>query len=570
MAEFVQLRLEEMLPEMEQMQRVQLFSEQEIKIIIKKRRDYEYKLQKRTKNKGDYLKYIQYEIDLLSLLRLRRQKIGYHHKKSEIDYTIAKRINKIFNMAISRFPVDTKIWLFQIEFCKKMKWNSSISQIFIKMLKVKSNEPSLWIMAAKWEFEENLSVANGRDLLLRALRFHPESIKIYIEAFRLELLEVDRLRKRREVLGLSCEADLPDEEEVKDKILEGQLAVLYYEDAQKIIKSASDLVPFLTVAKEFDFTQELQQSIISNMKTNYELDEITWDTVGRSMLENSPSNKTTNLKLQQRLELCFDVYETAVQKLATPKMWQLYVETLFELNADENIKPKVQKQLNDVCKKAVSSRMLSDTHLIDWFELLEGNMLTLGRYQPSLENGVEQFPKNAKLWMKLMKSCLQENKDFFVVDVQSNSDDNKSSESKKTSEVPAQFWKGVACVGDVAEAIPLWEMMIEHFELEDSCDIVEKLYLRALAAQPPISTHFKIRFLGWISNKKDLEQGRRFFAEQANVPPLVLDFHVKMIEMELEAPQKNIQLIRKNFDNACLLFGQQNIGKINLVIKLSY
>lgn len=31
MAEFVQLRLEEMLPEMEQMQRVQLFSEKEIK-----------------------------------------------------------------------------------------------------------------------------------------------------------------------------------------------------------------------------------------------------------------------------------------------------------------------------------------------------------------------------------------------------------------------------------------------------------------------------------------------------------------------------------------------------------
>ena len=87
------------------------------------------------------MKYIQYEIDLLSLLRIRRQvgiftyyhksivllfsqfcfqKIGYHHKKSEIDHTIAKRINKIFNMAVSRFPSDTKIWLSQIEFCKKM------------------------------------------------------------------------------------------------------------------------------------------------------------------------------------------------------------------------------------------------------------------------------------------------------------------------------------------------------------------------------------------------------------------------------------------------------------------
>lgn len=31
MAEFVELRLEEMIPELEQMQRVQLFTEQEIK-----------------------------------------------------------------------------------------------------------------------------------------------------------------------------------------------------------------------------------------------------------------------------------------------------------------------------------------------------------------------------------------------------------------------------------------------------------------------------------------------------------------------------------------------------------
>ena len=33
MAEFVELRLEEMLPELEQMQRVQLFTEQEIKYV---------------------------------------------------------------------------------------------------------------------------------------------------------------------------------------------------------------------------------------------------------------------------------------------------------------------------------------------------------------------------------------------------------------------------------------------------------------------------------------------------------------------------------------------------------
>jgi len=70
------------------------------------------------------------------------------------------------------------------------------------------------------------------------------------------------LRKRRQVLGLSCEADLPESEEEKSNILDGQLAVLYYNDAKKIEKSAADLLPFLAVAKDFDFTQDLQNTIL--------------------------------------------------------------------------------------------------------------------------------------------------------------------------------------------------------------------------------------------------------------------------------------------------------------------
>lgn len=53
--------------------------------IVKKRRELEYKLQKRTKNKGDYLNYIQYEITLLSLLRVRR-KVGYYNPEAHNFY----------------------------------------------------------------------------------------------------------------------------------------------------------------------------------------------------------------------------------------------------------------------------------------------------------------------------------------------------------------------------------------------------------------------------------------------------------------------------------------------------
>lgn len=86
---------------------------------------------------------------------------------------------------------------------------------------------------------------------------------VVFKAFRLELLETDRLRKRREVLGLSCEAELPDGEDERAKILDGQLAVIFYQDAKASAKSASDLLPFLVVAKDFDFTQDIQEDIIS-------------------------------------------------------------------------------------------------------------------------------------------------------------------------------------------------------------------------------------------------------------------------------------------------------------------
>jgi len=47
-------------------------------------------------------------------------------------------------------------------------------------------------------------------------------------------------------------------------------------------------------------------------------------------------------------------------------MWQLYAETLFELYDDENVRPKVMKQLNDVCCRAVSTQKLLENHIVDW------------------------------------------------------------------------------------------------------------------------------------------------------------------------------------------------------------
>ena len=50
MAEHVEENLEDMLTELEQMQRVGLLSPEETRLVVKKRKRFEYKLQKQTKS----------------------------------------------------------------------------------------------------------------------------------------------------------------------------------------------------------------------------------------------------------------------------------------------------------------------------------------------------------------------------------------------------------------------------------------------------------------------------------------------------------------------------------------
>lgn len=111
--------------------------------IAKKRKEYEYKIQRHTKCKEDYLRYIQYEMDLMKLIKQRRevkiishyspnamcassvchvdyflQKYGITQKKSDIDYTIANKVNQLYKQAIFKFQDDIRFWISYMKFCK--------------------------------------------------------------------------------------------------------------------------------------------------------------------------------------------------------------------------------------------------------------------------------------------------------------------------------------------------------------------------------------------------------------------------------------------------------------------
>ena len=198
MAEVIQERVEDRLPELEQLECTGLFSHAEIKAIIRKALELEYRIQRRSLLKDDFIRYVQYEINLLDLIEKRRARVGYTFKKDEIEDPIIHRIQSVFRRASIKRKDDVRLWLSFIAFCRKWASNVHLSKIFSSLLAFHSNKPGLWILAAKWELEDRISSESARQLFLRALCFHPRCPKLYEEYFRMELMHAEKLRKEKQ------------------------------------------------------------------------------------------------------------------------------------------------------------------------------------------------------------------------------------------------------------------------------------------------------------------------------------------------------------------------------------
>ncbi|KAG8562246.1 hypothetical protein GDO81_015626 [Engystomops pustulosus] len=335
MAEFVQSRVEDYVPVLLQLERVGLLTEKEARTVIKKVTALEYKLKRRSLNKEDFINYIQYEINFLELLFKRRQRIGYFFKKGEIEAVIKQKVHCLFQRATEKWRDDLQLWMSHVEICKKWNSKQQLSRIFSSLLAVHSDKPALWIMAAKWEFEDQLSSETARNIFLRALRFHPDSAKLYQEYFRMELMSVEKQKNEKEILrraNLDTAKDL-----YSGEILNCGLARVVYKAAVQNIKGAKFHLSLLSIAKHFKFTKDLQRKILADLQRLYAEDPHTWDFLARQELSDelpapeAPKSKQKKAEiLAQKEEQCSRVYERALASLQTESMWELYVSFCLE------------------------------------------------------------------------------------------------------------------------------------------------------------------------------------------------------------------------------------------------
>ncbi|MCO5605738.1 hypothetical protein L7F22_059922 [Adiantum nelumboides] len=125
MADSVYYHLERMLPELDDLKERRLFSDAEVKEIARRRREFEFRLERRSKMKEDYLSYIEYELQVEKLRLLRKKSLvrelhsfRRRWQPSLCDRASAMRIMLIYQLAVTRFKGDLDLWMQYLEYCK--------------------------------------------------------------------------------------------------------------------------------------------------------------------------------------------------------------------------------------------------------------------------------------------------------------------------------------------------------------------------------------------------------------------------------------------------------------------
>ncbi|XP_020590803.1 U3 small nucleolar RNA-associated protein 6 homolog [Phalaenopsis equestris] len=400
MADVVHFRLERMANELDDLERRGLLERDKISEIVKQRREFEYRLQRPSPLKQDFLAYIEYEKKLEAYRKLRKRMIVRQMqeeadeeegekkkrrkkwKKSFSDYAGVLRILDLYRMAVMRYKGDLGLWFQYLEFCKERR-HGRMKEALGQALKLHPKVSGLWIYAAAWEFDKKLNVVAARALMQSGLRACPKSEDMWIEYLRLELTYLNKLKARKEALGedlqtlerggilvrqwkednkdlfMSLDAGNDEKNDKKESDLEENhaekqnlfwqlgfmvLEAIYHEAIKTIPSSISLRKRFLEVLSSIDLahSNELKIEILKDLKRDFSHDEQYWDLMARIQLSDViMTNEEDKHEVSSKLNQAFQVYEEALNVLPSVKMFFFFVKFWSDVTCPESMMRKV-------------------------------------------------------------------------------------------------------------------------------------------------------------------------------------------------------------------------------------
>ncbi|KAJ0424067.1 U3 small nucleolar RNA-associated protein 6-domain-containing protein [Aspergillus carlsbadensis] len=206
--------LEKSVPELKEYEKKKIFSKDEITSIVKKRSDFEHKINARGAQPPDFVRYAEYEMNLDSLRRKRVKRLGI----KSTGFSGQRRIFFVLDRATRKFHGDIGLWIQYIEYARQQKAYKKLSTILMDALRLHPSNADLWIYAAQYSVEDHADMTQARTYMQRGLRFCRSSRNLWIQYAKLELIYITKLVARQRILGLDKEIGVPQPEASADDL----------------------------------------------------------------------------------------------------------------------------------------------------------------------------------------------------------------------------------------------------------------------------------------------------------------------------------------------------------------
>ncbi|KAH9260994.1 hypothetical protein BASA81_000690 [Batrachochytrium salamandrivorans] len=355
----VQRALEKSLPELEVFLEHKILSEEEVRLLVVKRREFESRLRRFELVKEDALEYIGFEMQLNKLVELRRQKRNAKYlSQFNFQKQFETKVNQVFDLLMKKFKGDLDLWVAAIEFAQSLGNDGRVSQICGKGIRLFPTKEMFWVVSAKHELERNSNVTQARQVLITALKTLPRNETVWLEYFRMEFLFVYQVLERREVQGL----------EITD--FHEQLLLTVFENATRAIPQRPEFqLQFLQIA-----------SLFSGKRTG----ELVRDFLLESLQREFPTNRQVLLALASA-GVATDETKSAV-----------WFETQIELALGRDDATRVDELVNEATERGMLTEQIAV--LITKGPEDGEKEVRAHKRQRLLERFTGDFPANQHLW----------------------------------------------------------------------------------------------------------------------------------------------------------------------------
>lgn len=528
MAEIVQKNTELMIRELEDLRQTRLLSDETIRRIVIVRRHMESKINNVSKNIDDYRSYISHESLILSKVRKCRDKKKISEKKSSVDYSIIRRIRRLYETALQRFPGDYLLHEGFFKFCKENKFTPTASQIIDNMIKMFSYKPEVWKMAAGWYRYLNNN-DKALQILHKGLTMNPESTILYSTAIELEINQIS-----------NSESSTPEERLfIENKCCEK--IKTYVNLILKNIQNLDYIISTLAILEGHHYTNPAQQIILDYLFQYHSTEDVVWHMLAKR--EKKGMHFVSDPKEQGRndsftkscIMYCIAKYEQGLNLVAEEKkkkLWFNYLETLIEMQ-EENVQTQSidrEALLKKALQKAHWDKCLEERHYNVWVELVPDEDA-----RKILEEATSIFPQSEELFKLLLSYAIK---------------------TDSVNDVNITFKLGVIALKE--KALPLWLMLLRFHLLISENDKMRGIFEDGVKQPYEISNILKPKYIEWIAFHEGIASARARYRTLALERPYCKELHFLMAKLEFSEMIVDHDSCQKAHELACAQFGRED------------